>query len=79
MIHFVDALVRFCLILNATLIVAAVFICSCLFLLISFDFFFNLSRPILSQVKLKAPLILPGFQAVETSEDFSGQCSVCCF
>ncbi|XP_062861984.1 telomere-associated protein RIF1 [Trichomycterus rosablanca] len=32
-------------------------------------------RPVLSQAKMKAPLILPGFQAVETSEDFSGQCS----
>lgn len=37
---------------------------------------FFLSRPVLSQAKQKSPLILPGFQAVENSEDFSGQCSV---
>ncbi|XP_076858817.1 telomere-associated protein RIF1 isoform X2 [Brachyhypopomus gauderio] len=35
-------------------------------------------KPVLSQAKQKAPLILPGFQAVETSEDFSGECSSEC-
>ncbi|KAK3569280.1 hypothetical protein QTP86_026571, partial [Hemibagrus guttatus] len=35
-------------------------------------------RPVLSQAKQKSPLILPGFQAVENSEDFSGQCSSEC-
>ncbi|XP_072542009.1 telomere-associated protein RIF1 isoform X2 [Salminus brasiliensis] len=34
--------------------------------------------PVLSQAKQKAPLILPGFQAVENSEDFSGQASSEC-
>ncbi|KAI4876856.1 hypothetical protein NFI96_011089 [Prochilodus magdalenae] len=34
--------------------------------------------PVLSQAKQKAPLILPGFEAVENSEDFSGQCSSEC-
>ncbi|XP_036421805.1 telomere-associated protein RIF1 [Colossoma macropomum] len=34
--------------------------------------------PVLSQAKQKAPLILPGFQAVENAEDFSGQCSSEC-
>ncbi|XP_066542448.1 telomere-associated protein RIF1 isoform X2 [Hoplias malabaricus] len=32
-------------------------------------------KPVLSQAKQKAPLILPGFQTTENSEDFSGQCS----
>lgn len=36
----------------------------------------NSSRPILNQAKQKSPLILPGFRAVDNSEDFSGQCSV---
>ncbi|KAF5905874.1 telomere-associated protein RIF1, partial [Clarias magur] len=35
-------------------------------------------RPILSQAKQKSPLILPGFQAVDNFEDFSGQCSAEC-
>ncbi|XP_060785950.1 telomere-associated protein RIF1 isoform X2 [Neoarius graeffei] len=35
-------------------------------------------RPVLSQAKQKSPLILPGFQGVETSEDFSGQSSSEC-
>ncbi|XP_026865373.2 telomere-associated protein RIF1 isoform X2 [Electrophorus electricus] len=35
-------------------------------------------KPVLSQAKQKAPLILPGFQGVETSEDYSGQCSSEC-
>ncbi|MCJ8732578.1 hypothetical protein PDJAM_G00213040 [Pangasius djambal] len=35
-------------------------------------------RPVLNQAKQKSPLILPGFQAVENSEDFSGQCSSEC-
>ncbi|KAL7865662.1 hypothetical protein SRHO_G00109090 [Serrasalmus rhombeus] len=34
--------------------------------------------PVLSQAKQKAPLILPGFQAVENAEDFSGPCSSEC-
>ncbi|KAL6484729.1 hypothetical protein MHYP_G00067740 [Metynnis hypsauchen] len=34
--------------------------------------------PVLSQAKQKAPLILPGFQAVENTEDFSGPCSSEC-
>ncbi|XP_060732470.1 telomere-associated protein RIF1 isoform X2 [Tachysurus vachellii] len=35
-------------------------------------------RPVLNQAKQKSPLILPGFRAVENSEDFSGQCSSEC-
>ncbi|KAL2081212.1 hypothetical protein ACEWY4_023065 [Coilia grayii] len=35
-------------------------------------------RPILSQVKQKTPIILPGFQAVEVPEDVSGQYSSEC-
>ncbi|KAM9487286.1 telomere-associated protein RIF1 [Clarias gariepinus] len=35
-------------------------------------------RPILSQAKQKSPLILPGFQAVDDFEDFSGPCSSEC-
>lgn len=37
------------------------------------------SRPVLRQAKQKSPLILPGFQGVENSEDFSGPCSVSSF
>ncbi|KAF7709532.1 hypothetical protein HF521_016382 [Silurus meridionalis] len=35
-------------------------------------------RSVLNQAKQKSPLILPGFQAVENSEDLSGQCSSEC-
>lgn len=38
-----------------------------------------LHRPILSQVKQKTPIILPGFEVVSLPDELSGQYSVSCF
>lgn len=34
-------------------------------------------RVVLSQAKQKTPLILPGFEAIDNPDDFSGQYTVC--
>lgn len=36
-----------------------------------------LLRVVLSQAKQKTPLILPGFEAIDNPDDFSGQYTVC--
>lgn len=45
-------------------------------MMFSFCFVFLMHRPILSLVRQKTPIILPGFEVVSVSEDLSGQYSV---
>lgn len=40
--------------------------------------FLNKYRPVLSQVKQKTPIILPGFEVVSFPDELSGQYSVSC-